>query len=63
MQEICLKQLKKPFYLVLSELENSYTANQHILEAKADELNELERVARRLLEDISQQVALYSTCS
>ncbi|XP_030575702.1 laminin subunit beta-1b [Archocentrus centrarchus] len=46
----------------LKELENSYMANQHILEAKAEELNELERIARRLLEDIGQKVTLYSTC-
>ncbi|XP_033612694.1 laminin subunit beta-1 [Fukomys damarensis] len=47
---------------ILKDLERKYEDNQKYLEDKAQELVRLEGEVRSLLHDISQQVAIYSTC-
>ncbi|XP_004839706.1 laminin subunit beta-1 isoform X1 [Heterocephalus glaber] len=47
---------------MLKDLERKYEDNQKYLEDKAQELVRLEGEVRSLLHDISQQVAIYSTC-
>uniref|UniRef100_A0A6I8NPL0 Laminin subunit beta-1 n=1 Tax=Ornithorhynchus anatinus TaxID=9258 RepID=A0A6I8NPL0_ORNAN len=47
---------------LLRDLEGKYESNQGQLEAKARELSRLEEEVRALLRDISQKVAVYSTC-
>lgn len=50
------------FFLSPTDLERKYEDNQKYLEDKAQELVRLEGEVRSLLKDISQKVAVYSTC-
>lgn len=56
------KGKKKSLFLSSTDLERKYEDNQKYLEDKAQELVRLEGEVRSLLQDISQQVAIYSTC-
>jgi coxsackievirus/adenovirus receptor len=45
-----------------ADLEKSYEDNQRTLEEKANQMVELEKAVKELLDDISQKVTVYSTC-
>ena len=47
---------------ISTDLERKYEDNQKYLEDKAQELVRLEGEVRSLLKDISEKVAVYSTC-
>ena len=52
----------KYFCFGVSDLEKSYEDNQRTLEMKVEQLVELEAAVKELLQEISQKVAVYSTC-
>ncbi|XP_027009679.1 laminin subunit beta-1b [Tachysurus fulvidraco] len=46
----------------LNELERSFSVNQRTLEEKAQEVEELEKEAQALLQELSHSVTVYGTC-
>lgn len=48
--------------LTYSELEETYEANEHLLQQKAAQLDGLEAKMRSILGDINQQIQIYNTC-
>lgn len=52
-----------PFqFLLLTELEKNYEANQRRLEGKARQLDGLEDKMKAILTDINKQIQIYNTC-
>lgn len=49
-------------FILGPDLEKSYEDNQRTLEEKVNQLSDLEKAVKELLEDISHKVTVYSTC-
>ncbi len=45
-----------------SDLEKNYDENHKLLEDKANELVDMEKAVKELLQEISHKVTVYSTC-
>lgn len=48
--------------LYLTDLEEAFSVNQGTLAEKAQEVEELEKEAAAILQELSQRVTVYSTC-